>query len=206
MKKIAYLFLLCTFLLTLACGRAGTRLTAVTDPTAKKTFKKIMVFAMFSDLTTRKDTEQAFISKLQDEGVAAISSMEVLPPTREYSEQEYEGRIKESGADAVLLVSLTDREVKRIYVPRSSTTTGQATANNTGIQYSERTQHSGGYYINKPLVYYRLELLDVHAERVAWVASSRTGGNAFASYGTLIKSLSGKTVEQLAKDGMVVKK
>ena len=43
----------------------------------------------------------------------------------------------------------------------------------------------------------RLQLLDAETGSSVWAASARTGGNAFAGTGTLLRSMASRAVKQL---------
>ena len=51
-------------------------------------FKKLLVVAPFSDIGLRKQTENAFIAQFNLLDVNAISSIELIPPVKNYNEQE----------------------------------------------------------------------------------------------------------------------
>ena len=103
----------------------------------------------------------------------------------------------------MLTVTLTDSYTQKSFVPGSSKTTGSATLSGNVVNYSSRTQQSGGYYISKPRVRYELKLLDVSTGKTIWVATSRTRGNAFARFDTLIQSLSQTAIRKLQEDKLI---
>ncbi|MBI3610446.1 MAG: hypothetical protein HY204_07075 [Nitrospirae bacterium] len=146
------------------------------------------------------------MEQLATRGVHGISSITILPPTKDYSKEEIAAAIRDTQADGVLLVTLTDYYTQQYYVPGSSTTTGTATISGDIINYSGRTQNYGGFYISKPRVHYALKLFDASTWKVAWLATSVTGGNAFAKFDTLIQSLAETAVQKLQEDGAIRKK
>jgi hypothetical protein len=121
---------------------AATRITSVRDPSASKsTYRTIFVIAPFSDLESRTTAENIFIAKLGERGVRGVSSIAMMPPTKRYTEVELARILDESGADSVLIVTLTDAYTQQTYVPESSSTTGSATLYGNVVNYSSHTQH-----------------------------------------------------------------
>lgn len=68
-----------------------------------------------------------------------------------------------------------------------------------------KTTTYGGYTITKPWAQFDAKLFDVSNGQNAWIASTFSGGNAYANFKTVINSFCGKIVEQLIKDGVVIK-
>lgn len=194
--------LLAGCLLLASC--AATRMTTVRDPSApRSSFRNILVIAPFSDLGSRTEAENSFVARLGERGVVGIPSITVMPPLKEYVEEELLQILDESGADSILIISLTDAYTKETYVPQSSTTTGSASLYGNVVNYSSRTQYHGGYYISKPRVHYELRLLDVSTGNTVWLATSLTRGNAYADFNTLIDSLARTAVRKLEEDGVI---
>jgi hypothetical protein len=183
---------------------ASTKMTAMKDPLIPSRFyQSILVIAPFSDLESRKTAEDIFITKLSRFGIRATPSLSILFPGRNYSNEEFAKLILDSGADGVLLVTLTDAYTKQTYLPPSSFSTGTATLQGNVALYSGTTQHYGGYYISKPRVRYEIRLFDVSSGQTAWMATSLTRGNAFARFPKLVDSLAETTVEQMQKDQLI---
>ena len=68
-------------------GCADTTLTTIRNPELSQIkFEKILVVAPFSDIDLRKQTEDAFITKFNLSGMGAISSIQRIPPVRDYNE------------------------------------------------------------------------------------------------------------------------
>ena len=186
----------------IAFGCASTDISSVNDPAhIGVKYGAIVMVAPFDDIESRRTAEGWFVEEFGELGITAIPSMLILPPTREYTSEEFDAKIVASNADGVMYISLTDSYETQTYVPQSSTTTGSIHVYGSSAYYSETTQHSGGYFVGKPVVKYYLRLIDVESGETAWVASSTTRGNAYASFGTLMFSLADKASKQLLKDG-----
>lgn len=203
MKKHHAIFVLFIWILFIG-GCASTSMTSFRDPSfATKTFHKILVVAPFADMESKTKAEGAFVKRLAKYSAEGIPSIQVFMPTRTYTNEELLKLLSENMIDGVLLVTLTDAYTKQAYVPASSSTYGQATLTGNTVNYSAHTQQYGGYYISKPRVRYEMRLYDVLTGNTAWVATSLTRGNAFASFDTLIGSLADTAVDKLRDDGLL---
>jgi hypothetical protein len=57
--------------------------------------------------------------------------------------------------------------------------------------------------VDKPWASFSVTLMDLEQNTVAWYATARTGGNAFADTEDLLRSMARKTIERLAQDGII---
>src|SRR4051812_37291676 len=100
-------FLKCVLLFSLAIGSLGcakTRLTRVQDPDyTTHQFQPPAVFADASQLEQRKLIEDVVVTELSERGVAARASIELLPPTRDYTPEERVDALLAANVDAVIL-------------------------------------------------------------------------------------------------------
>lgn len=200
--------------LVLLAGCAITSMTSVRDPAFQsRAFRRIVVVAPFTDLEKKANAENSFVAALQARGAQAMPAMTVLPPTRDYSNEDINAALQASGANGVLFVTLTDASVFSTYVPGSTTTTGTGygTATSHGgtttgtVNWTATTRQNPGYYINKPRVRFEVRLVDVATGSTAWLGTSLTRGNAFARWDTLMYSLASEAAARLAADGLVKK-
>ena len=202
-KQLHQLFISATICVLLG-SCASTKMTAIKNPSIPiRSYQNILVIAPFADLESRKTAEDIFVTKLSRIGLRAIPSLSILFPGRNYSNEEFAKLILDSGAEGMLLVTLTDAYTEQTYMPPSSYSTGTLTLQGNLAQYSGTTQHYGGYYISKPMVRYDIRLFDVSTGQTAWMATSLTRGNAFARFPKLINSLAETAVEQMRKDRLI---
>src|SRR5262249_13570416 len=187
----------------LGCGMATTKVTSAPDPAFAHGYSKLVIYAPFADLESRTRAEDIFVARLKKRGVEGVPLYTVLPAGRDYVEDDYARAVGSVRADGLLMVVLTDSEMAQVYVPPTTQTTGQATKTPTGITYSGRTTQAGGYFIGKPLVYYRLELWDLSRNKMAWDATSRTPGNGVAGFDTLMESLAGTAIKKMRDDKVI---
>lgn len=191
----------------LVAGCASTRMTTQVNPELMgRTFSKVMVHGNFQNLEHRQLAEDKLCTDLARlSGCECLKSSEVFFPGEEYSAEQIASRLTELGIDAVLTLQPTGSGTSSTYVPQTSHTTGSATVIGNTVTGSSTTQTYGGYNINKPWANYEAVLLSTSDGHVAWYATARSGGNAFAGWDDLIRSASSKTVSKLVSDGVFPK-
>ena len=209
MNSIKY-FINLGFLLFLF-GCASTRMTSFKDPDYQSTkFKRILVVANTNDLEDRQKLESKMVEAFSDIGVYAMESFRLFPPTRELTDEEKVNLLLKNDIDAFISISVGESGVSEVYVPQTSSTTkteGNVSVYGNTARYKEKskTTYQGGYTLNKPWAEFETKLYDVSNGKMAWIASSFTGGNAYANRNTVMNSYCGKTVDQLLEDNLINK-
>jgi hypothetical protein len=184
-------------------GCASTSIRSQADTAALRPYPRIMAFVSLADLGLRQDAETVFERELAQCNIECVPSHKLFFPSRQYSDEEAVQLISESSIDAVLIVTLSDTGTSSSYVPQQTYTQAKAQITGNTATGSSTTTTSGGYSIEKPWANFTAQLFDCQTGNVVWVASASTGGNAYASGGTLVRSMADKTVDQLKKDGIV---
>lgn len=210
MKLLKHSLSFFVILFLISC--ASTRMTSFKDPDYQKAeFKRILVVANTNDLEDRQKLESKMVEKFSDIGVFALESYRLFPPTRDLSEEEKVELLLKNNIDAFISISVGESGVSEVYVPQTSSTTktkGSVSVYGNTAEYEEKstTTYQGGYTLKKPWAEFETRLYDVSNGQMAWIASSFTGGNAYANRNTVINSYCGKTVEQLLKDRLIKEK
>lgn len=193
-------------------GCASTRMTSFKDPDYQNTeFKRILVVANTNDLEDRQKLEFKMVEAFSEAGVYALESYKLFPPTRELTDEEKVDLLLKNDIDAFISISVGESGVSEVYVPQTSSTTktkGEVNVYGNTARYKEKstTTYQGGYTLNKPWAEFETKLYDVSNGQMAWIASSFTGGNAYANRNTVINSYCGKTVDQLIEDRLIEEK
>jgi hypothetical protein len=203
-KALSAIILVVGLLLTARC--AVTDITSFRDPAfSGRIYHKLLIFAPFKDIESRIKMENAFKNwRPQSIHTAKrIPSIEIIVPTRSYTDEDIDEILLENSIDGVLLLIMTDAYSTQSYVPPTSSTQGFATFSGNVANYYQTTKQYGGYYVSKPRIKFEIYLYDVSLKKVAWMSSSLTSGNAFARFGTLANSLAGTTMKRLIKDGLL---
>jgi len=88
MKRTRIWVIILVALITINCTQ--TKVVTFTDPDARgKSYARIGVVADVADLSERVTIEEQMVETLLDNSISAVSSISLLPPTREFTiEQE----------------------------------------------------------------------------------------------------------------------
>lgn len=201
--------------LTGGCAAVQTEISSFVDPDfAGRSFEQILVASRYDDLSMRSATEISFCEELTRSEAAAIPSLHVLLPTREWKDEEIFPMMSERGIDAVLIITQTDAYTDREYVPEriDVQTDEYLTARSLRPYRGWRdgrvrtytwATRSGGYYVDLPRVRHRIQLYDVASRRMAWYATTLTAGDSSATPEKMMQSLASQTVTRLIADGLV---
>lgn len=166
-------------LLLSAC--ATTKMESTLTPGAEPhRFRRVMVILPLRPFEKREFVEKVFAEE-STPGTTFIPSYPVLIAGLEYSDAEIARILEPHKVDALLQLSLTSSTVRPHYVVVQGT----------------------GFDVYKPESEFELQLLSIEDGIVVWSSTAETKGGGFASGDDLLRSLARKTVEQLAKDGLV---
>jgi hypothetical protein len=196
MKYFSYIiFVLLIFYLS-GCSRWSLRATIKNPKLPQVKFNKILVFFNTSDIGTRGELEDILTEKFNFLGIDAISSMKLIPPIAEYSEQEiseilciprsrtdYSCRYSEqeiseildrNKIDGILVVEAESKETSQVYIPKTTSTKSFVEPNITpyssNIYYQSYTTEKGGYYISEYVLKSKISLIDRKSGKIAWLS------------------------------------
>jgi hypothetical protein len=188
---------------------ASTKMTSFKDPDYQNAkFKRILIVANTNDLQDRQKLESKMVEAFTENGVFALESYKLFPPTRELTDEEKVDLLLKNDIDAFISISVGESGVDEVYVPQTSSTKktkGEVNVYGNTARYNEKstTTYQGGYTLNKPWAKFETKLYDVSNGQMAWISSSFTKGNAYANRNTVINSYCGKTVDQLLDDKLI---
>lgn len=179
---------------------ANTRITSFKDREyAKSNYTHIAVWGSSSmGNASRQKVERAFVGSLVEQGISAISLIDLIPPTRNPSGEDIKRAILSQGCDCVLTIQLIDAYTEY------GTTSGYSST--IWGKNSSFTTYSGGETYSLPRVKFKIELMDTNSEKTVWTSSTFTAGNAGAGGDTLVNSLAASTVKKLKEDGLILGK
>lgn len=164
------------------CSRTQTSVKAFRDPGfAGRSLKRPAVLCQSKDLQRRQLLEDCMVEELSGQGVLAEATIRVLPPTREYTQEEWLARLAENNIDALVLIDVGEIGVKDLSGP-TQTYSQTAARGLTGL---------------KPWEQVNTKVVEVSTGNTAWVASSFSSGNAFASFEHVQKSYCRKVVKEM---------
>jgi hypothetical protein len=161
--------LLAVSLLATACAR--TTLQSVwKDDAYHKAPKKIVVLSMLWNPKNRPRLEDEFVRQLKARGVDAVPGHQIVPEEKPPDKDTVAARLKEAGADTLLLMRLTDKTASLRYT--------QETASYHLPEYygTWPAYYGGGYPMAQEAEYAIAEvtLYDVETEKLIWAATSET--------------------------------
>jgi hypothetical protein len=168
------------FLGLFGVGCASIRMTSVTDPAGKgKHYQSFIVLAKLADQDMRAHVERRVVERLEEAGVEGIASLDLLPPTKEYTESEITTQLWARGIEGFLVLSVHESGASRI--PDAST-----------------LPESGA----RPTASLRIELFDVLQQRRAWISTAQAKGGEYATF-TTVAPYCDKIVEQMRADNLL---
>ena len=175
----------------------------------------MLVVASNLPLADRQRAETAIANELLAYGVRATVGIEVIPPFEKMDNAEINSRIASTGADSILILYETGRDIKEQYVPPQvvgnfhSSTTGTMRGFGNMYTYQSNTITTppsviGGYSVEKPRATYGGAIYDLRENgRQIWQAEISTRGSALASFADLADKAADEVIKLLQKDGVI---
>ena len=200
--------LLCALLVFAIVGCAKTRLTRVQDPEfVGKSFSMPAVYAAINDMQQRQLVEESMVSELERKRVRALATIHLFPPTKSYTPEERREALASHGVDCLIVIA-SEWGTTEEYVPVSSSTTrttgsAQISGNQATFESQSRTQYHGGYYVDKPWAKADFAVVDLASGRMAWLGTSETKGNAFATFDTIRESYAKVVTKRMMADQLL---
>ena len=199
MNKIKLAALLIFALIVTNCTH--TRVVSFTDPDAgSKLYNRIAVVANVNDLSDRLAIETKMVETLLDNGVNAVSSLSLLPPTREFTIEQEDEIFKNNKVEALAVIQIADAGFLVTSEPMSVHT--ETNADGTG------TTVSGGGSAHKAFGQLRVSLIDAESDKTMWIgdADARAFFDTFNpdwDMAYLLKASSKKISKELIKTGLI---
>jgi hypothetical protein len=189
--------------LSVLAACASTKMTSMLNPTAgERTLQRVLVYFETDNLSIRQQVEDRFRDRSASFTTEFIPSYTIFFPGRTYTDEEFRASLAEHRIDAALFIQRREAGVTSSVTSRSSTTSCAVWSSSQGCVQT-RTTTSGGDRINKPWANFSAQLFETEGGVTIWVATAASGGNAYASNGTLRTSMVNRTVAQLLQDGLI---
>jgi hypothetical protein len=161
-------------MLVTAC--ASTQLTSIwKDPSYQARPAKIMVIGLAKKPEIRRLFEDEFVRQLKARGTEAIASYTVLAEQQQNDQAAIAAKVKEMGADSVLLTRLVDKKTVQFYVP--GTVYAPPPYYSSWPAYygnSYSTMASPGYVGEDQYAVIETNLYEAGNEKLVWTATSET--------------------------------
>jgi len=175
------------FCLLVLSGCSNTKLTdSWSDPSDKSTYKDIMVVGISTSEMTRREYESNFVASLQQEGVKALASYELISQQEELQfgdgtdgpfRKLVESAIKNTNIDSVLIthvVAIDQDESAPLPVAVTVVAPASNYSNMYGYQSYVTSYVKPGYYDGKQTYILESSLFDAKTEEIVWSARSST--------------------------------
>ncbi|MEW6683165.1 MAG: hypothetical protein AB1451_09635 [Nitrospirota bacterium] len=171
MARARFLIMLLVTVSLLATACAGTTLTSVwKDDAYHKTPHKIVVLSMLWNPKNRPRLEDEFVRQLKARGLDAVPGHQIVPEEKPPDKEVMAARLKEAGADTLLLTRLVDKTASLRY--------SQDPAASRLPEYygTWPAYYGGGYPMAQEAEYAVAEvnLYDVETEKLIWAAVTQT--------------------------------
>ena len=135
--------------------------------------EKIMVIGIAKKPENRRFIEDEFVRRIKARGTVAFSAYTVLPDEKQSDNAVIAEKMKESGADAVLIARLADKRTVYNYVPGADYPPFYCSWGDY-YTYSCREMYSPGYTEEDQYAVMETNLYDAGKSNLVWSASSNT--------------------------------
>jgi len=191
------------FIFTLLSACASTQLDETwKDPSYQAHPGRIMVIGMAKNPLKRRLFEDEFVRQLNAWGSDAIASYTVLPDKEQNDQKIIAEKLRELGADTVLITRLVSKKTVRVYVPGTIYYPPPHYGRwRNYYDYGYQAMSTPGYMTENEYGVVETNLYDASNEQLIWAASSETGISG--SNIELIKSYIGVMMKAMAKQGLL---
>ena len=173
---------------------ATTNISSFTNSDIKiSAYKKILVSVNSRDIDFRKTLELDLVNAFTSNGKNALSSISIISPLKEHTQNELKKIYSENGIDCVLSVSVMDASEESSYIPEQTQTYYRSQYVNGQFASIPYTTTSGGYTVSSSKASFEILLSDVKTGELALKATANSKGDDMK---LISKSLAKKIVEE----------
>jgi hypothetical protein len=147
----------------------------------EKKYKKVVVLGLIrdADRTVRERMEQHIVDDLKDLGYSAVCSCDEYNPKafEGMSEKQAIDKLRNSGVDAVLTITLLDKEKEKYYVPgRVNYSPYNVYQNHFYGYYRTMYQriYTEGYYVTNTKFFWESNFYDLESDQLLYSAQSQS--------------------------------
>ncbi|HYR05399.1 MAG TPA: hypothetical protein VEP71_01810 [Gallionella sp.] len=198
-----FVYLMLGAMLVTSC--ATTQIKSVwRDPSYQAHPARIMVIGVAKNPLNRRLFEDEFVRQLKAHGVDAIASYTVLPDKLQDDQAAIGVKVKELGADTILITRMVSKKIVQTYVP--GTVYYPPDYYGTWPDYygyGYRYMYSPGYISEDEYAVIETNLYEALHDKLVWAASSETMMDD--SKQKLIKFYIGIMVNNMAGNGLLGK-
>ncbi|MDD5686917.1 MAG: hypothetical protein PHE88_03675 [Elusimicrobia bacterium] len=164
---------LATILIT---GCATTKISSVwKDETYLVMPHKIMIIGIAKKPANKRTLEDEFVKQINLQGAEAVVSYTILPEDKDSNKEVIASKMKELGADAVLITRIASRET--VYTKLAGSGYNPPTYYSSWsayYEYGSRSLYSPGYVEETKYALMETNIYDAGKDKLVWSASSAT--------------------------------
>jgi len=162
-------------MLLTAC--ATTQLNTVwKDPNYQTRPARIMVIGVARNPIDRRLFEDEFVAQLKARGTEAIASYTVLPDRQQDDHVVIAAKVKELGADTILITRLVSKKIVQTYVPGTAYYPPPYYGSWPDYYgYGYRYMYTPGYIAEDEYAVIETNLYEARSDKLVWAATSETG-------------------------------
>jgi hypothetical protein len=170
-------YLMIVAMLLAAC--ATTQVTSVwKDPSYHARPARIMVIGVARNPINRRLFEDEFVAQIKARGTEAIASYTVLPDKLQDDSDAIAAKVKELGADTILITRLVSKKLVQTYVPPTPYFPPPYYGSWPQYYgYGYRYMYTPGYIAEDEYAVIETNLYEAKSDKLVWAASSETGIN-----------------------------
>jgi len=215
MKQTVKVFSTSLLIVSIMSCSSSTRITGSwVNPEAKgkaTSDKSVFIASLTRNMEVRTRIETALANEAAKQNIKAIKSTDYFTPEFYKSmptKDQLLSQIKKTGADAILTVSLINKESETRYVPGSTRYAPMPGYRWYGGFYSYYNYwypylYDPGYYVTDKTYFLETNLYDANTEELIWSAQSETVNPS--SIDAFAKEYPKKLVARMTKDGLLNK-
>lgn len=160
----------------LITGCATTKISSVwKDQSYQVKIRNIMIIGISKYPANRRTLEDEFVKQINLRGTDAVVSYTILPENKDDNKVVIASKMKELGADAVLITRIASRET--VYTKLTGANYTPPTYYSTWsdyYEYSRTNVYSPGYVEEKKYAIMETNIYDAGKDKLIWSASSAT--------------------------------
>ncbi len=195
MQRLIITGILSALLMT---GCATTQLTSAwKDPAYKGPPHKIMIVGITKKPVNKRIFEDEFVRQLKAKGIDAVASYTVMADRKQGDHEVIAMKLKEQGADAVLITRLVSKKTVRTDIPGRFTVIPSSYGTwRDYYVYGSEVIFTPGYTAEDEYALMESNLYDAGSDKLIWSAASET--ELLGSDQDQIKSYIGVMVNSMA--------
>lgn len=162
----------------MSCSAGTSLVSSWADPaSADRTYQKVVVVGVTTKSSIRRMYEDMFVKDLSERGIQAIASYS-FAGEGQLDKEQANAKLKEMGADAVIVTRLVDQQTVHTYYPPTYSTVAAPSAYYGGwygyYSLGYTYESSPGYVAEDQVYRVETNLYDVSGDKLIWSGLTET--------------------------------